>query len=425
VSDIRPQMIAAAIADLGGDVVRESWHFAECYRVLGAAGVPPLELRHGLEQVERPTEPLAIMRKWGATGARGLLIFCGKNGRGKSHAGVRWAIERREHRLTTLWLPCADYPAEDYGWDERGEKVWGLQSAWKNKAKAARALVLDDIGAAETKRSDAQSAVEGVLMHRIAAGLPTMLISNAEEAEIKRWLGGRIMSRLNYGGGLHAFNGGKDLRETMPPLPDLDSFGRSPRLARALELLDVIGCEDDGDRLLVGRTLEYAGTNAACVRACNLLGLDRAVVRARAAAMMEADRELIRRTCAEYDVETDVADLTYTELREVFVRIIDAGTAKREAAARARNAELAALRTSCPARIIHAPEVVTAALARSCRELAERYNMRVVPSHDGVTWCVRQSAEGQVLAAGFVSEDHGWWAAAELLRPALEGSAAS
>ena len=334
-----PARIAAAIADLGAEAVRDAWHLTNAWARLGAVkpadpvGVPLLELRHALERPRVDTQAVAAVTHWRDRGARGLLGLAGQPGRGKSHAGVCWAIDRAREHKDTLWVACADWPESKARANERDALV--------RRASHASALVLDDIGAGNSKAPWVAEQLEGLLLARVSRS-GTLLITNKSRAELAVWLGGRLWDRLAYAGGIVEIGGEESMRARDDV--ELDMFGRSPRWHAARELVDLVGCELVDGRLDVGRKLEAdaaayrlqveAGADpkaGPCARACKLLGLDSAKVRRRAAELAEAEAEIIRRACRDYGVELDVDALVNDGIAAALVKIVDEKLAKRDA----------------------------------------------------------------------------------------------
>lgn len=333
--ELSPGLIAAAISALGREQVREAWRYTEAWRVLSAAGVPVLELRHALERPTRKTEPTRVTDEWDRRGARGLLVMHGKPGTGKTHSAALWALRRFDARRPTTWLPCASWPS--YGFDE--------QQAWIKRGEQAPALVLDDLGAGATAAEYARKPLEGLLMQRLSQSRPTLVLSNANLAETSAWLGPRLNDRLKMAGGIYSLTMGDSLRELDDT--DVDELGRSPTWHRNTEICALLGCWLDDGALVIGRALVAAADNGANNRAAEMLGLHKGKVRARAherqreeQASADEYRNMVARLCSEYGVEFDVR---FCDGADGMRAMLDAVAMKRAADEAARRAELRAL----------------------------------------------------------------------------------
>lgn len=425
-TELPPRIIALAIAELAIDLVRAAWRDLEAWRVLTGAGVPVLELRLALETPETLTEPLARLREWNE---RGVLVEHGVPGTGKTHAAILWLLSTVDRNLrypsmrglSMCWLAAATWPYQDRK----------LQDAWLRRGEGADVLVLDDLGAGASAAEWTRQPMEGMLMNRISAGKRTMLITNANAAETRSWLGPRLVSRIEMGGRIVEIKSRKDLRK--PDTTEVDEYGRSATWHRNAEIVEALGCRRVDGTLEVGHVLEAATAKAVaaaslvdgdaaktlawapCRSARELLGLDPKAIQARAREIDARERSVCGDIATTYGVEVPEGGIT----AEVAMSVVRQLLAKNTIAVAP---EPVRPRHSVPAHV--ADDAVEAA-----SELALRHHMHVRETSDG-TWEVRRwkgaghaSTESDLEASGFASKGQAWLGAAMLLRDEVEGEA--
>lgn len=438
-----PYMQAIAIGELGRDKVTAAFEYLEAWRVLTASGVPVTDLRHALDREPEPSEASSIVRGWAKGGASGLLVLRGSYGCGKTHAAVRWALHRQRAGKAISWHLASEWPGD-----------LGEQDKLLRRLEAASALVLDDLGDGATgvglsERQDQRrrDLLRGVITSRIASGRSTLVISNATTAELVTELGGRVMDRLRMGGGISdldklariaARERGRNVAEDWTPPSrrehDRDAQfaseheGRSPRWFAAAQLVGVVGCERGDDRLDIGRELERKASKAANDYAIELLGLEADAVDRRAAELELEQGRIVSEALAQFPgLDAQVSSLTWQGAAPVLRQIIADGHERQAREAVERRAQLDRRRREVAGAVtrrdMQPPASITAEQAHAAAELAERYELHARSTGDG--WIVTHGrAEiAQALAGPFtgdMGERQAWWAAAELLRPALE-----
>jgi DNA replication protein DnaC len=121
-------------------------------------------------------------------------MLVGPAGCGKSQAAT-WAAFQLSMRgfgarcamcMSASEAPLYGGEAEEYRW----------------RCATAGVLVLDDLGEGEQrneKRSAWRAWVDDVLTQRHAQGRKTIITTNRSPAELRAWLGARIVDRLNEG----------------------------------------------------------------------------------------------------------------------------------------------------------------------------------------------------------------------------------
>lgn len=409
-----PARIAAAIADLASEQAIDAWHYTTAWARLGAAkpadpiGIPLLELRHALERPRGKTQSTAVVEHWRRDGARGLLGLAGKPGRGKSHAAACWAIDRSREHCDTLWVACADWPESKQRADEREALV--------RRASFASALVLDDIGAGNSKAPWVPEQMEGLLMARITR-TSTLLVTNKTLDELREWLGGRLWDRLAYAGGVVEIAGDRSLRERDDVV--LDELGRSPRWHACSRLVDLVGCELVDGALVVGGRLDAEARrvgNGVNVYAAELLGLDRDVVRARAAELEARDRALVEAEGLDVDVSDGV---TWQSLAPALTARLHANRERELAEARIRADGFERSRRELEPVAVDLSVTLTTSQLGAAKQLAAAWRVKVVELETG-SWRVLR-CDGAVLADGLAEGPLAYYHAALSVRQYQDG----
>jgi hypothetical protein len=249
-----PRVIAEVLADLAAPQVIGSLEHLEAWDAMIAAGIEVHDLRHALEAERVSTEASAAVTTWRDDGERGVLVLRGPVDCGKTFAAVRWALDRHRRGLTTRWYVASTWPNSFEAMDQLSRQL-----------ERVAALVVDDLGDGAAS-PEMRKRLQGLLGVRVAADLPTVIVSNASADELREWLGVRAVSRLKLGGGLIDIEATLDMRkrEATP----YDSAGRSPRWYMARRTVDIFGAErrdvysETGDlferRVEVGHTLMVA-----------------------------------------------------------------------------------------------------------------------------------------------------------------------
>lgn len=306
--------IASAIVELGTPRVEQlrAYHRTAVSMLAAGAQREDLAVAMTLDAADlEHTQALDDIGRWGKS-PRGLLTVIGPKGCGKTLAAMRLTVERHAAGHSSRWLPLVTWPTHDRD----------RQRDWLARAEAARLLVLDDVGAGATNGDYLRDIVEGIILERIAGAHPTLLISNAKPSEIEHYLGARLWDRMNTAGGV------VDIPLDTPSLRsratfDLDRFGRWPRWADAVRLLERLGDEsapwsrfDRQVRTLSGRELtEYMREVA------DDLSLERAHVRACAVTM--ADRWAAAFEDAGRAFGLDVESATITGISQAIARKLE------------------------------------------------------------------------------------------------------
>jgi hypothetical protein len=249
-----PRVIAEVLSDLASPLVIESLEHLEAWDAMINAGVEVHDLRHALEAERVSTEAGQAVTKWRDDGERGVLVLRGPVDCGKTFAAVRWAHDRHRRGLTTRWYVASTWPNSFEAMDQLSRQL-----------ERVPGLVIDDLGDGAAS-PEMRKRLQGLLGVRVAADLPTVIVSNATADELREWLGVRAVSRLKLGGGLIDIEATLDMRkrEATP----YDSAGRSPRWYMARRTVDLFGAErrdvysETGDllerRVEVGHTLLVA-----------------------------------------------------------------------------------------------------------------------------------------------------------------------
>jgi hypothetical protein len=434
-----PRIIAMAIADMAADQVREAHALLEAWAALTKAGVPVHDLRHALDVERVNTEASGAVGTWAGDGERGLLVIRGPVDCGKTFAAVRWAIDRNRRGMSTRWYQASQWPN---AFDEMDRLARELERV--------DALVIDDLGDGSAS-PEMRKKLQGVLGVRIAADKPTVIVSNSTEAELRSWLGDRLVSRQKIGGGFIdiATTLGMRKRESVP----FDKAGRSPRWYTAKRTVDIFGAEwrerfvDDGAPELrwleVGHVLEQVCRDprravdglAQVSRAwwivlegkrvdmAPLFTASDAAIERHVVGMRERDRKAIAAAGRAVGLELDAQLLTWEAALADATRVMasERFESKRD---RAEPAKPVGSRSRCPdpARDIRLPRN-GAPEKQDCIRIAYRHGLRVrevgASSIDivdgehvitrGCTWAVYNGDDR--MAEGFNNDTDAWhWA---------------
>lgn len=417
VEQIPPRHIAAAIAELGAEQVRDAWRYLQAWDAMASAGVPRATIRECLAE-PLLTGPCRAVYDWEAKGGRGLLCLVGAPGVGKTYAAARWAVLRHYRGTSTTWLAAP---------------TLSMLSPRAREAKIAEvadrsALVLDDLGAGATQGDYLRDQLLGLLQHRIDGTGPrglgsTLIASNADVQQLEQWLGPRIVDRCKIAGGFAPIRSSESLRK--PAKVELDALGRGPEWYRAHRLVEVIGCreveradEDGRPRvdLDVGDRLDAAARRegyAPCRAARELLGLTRSAVEDEAGRLVEVELAMARALSDRFGVELDARALT---LEGVAAAMAEQSRAQ---AAEARERYAAEVRAvTGRARRFEAvgdPIDSRPAPAWATPKALKRLGFSVVEVGEG-RWHTRKKVGEvqQILATGSRSYDDAWEIAAKL-----------
>jgi hypothetical protein len=278
-----PWWVAAAIAELGADKVRQAKRYLGEWEALAEAGVPRADIRQYLAEPSE-TEPLIKLRAWAEQSEQGLLCIMGYPGTGKGFAAGWWTLDRHRRGLFTHWFVADRLSVLSI--NERQEALARIIDV--------QALVLDDIGSGATRGDMLRDQLCSMVKIRIDQNRPTVVLSNGTADELSGWLGPRIIDRCRVAGGFVEVASRDSLRSKLTIIK-LDEFARGPEWHEAKQLVDLVGCEpveryDTDGRLLavedeVGGALQNATRRegyAACRRVRELLDLDQRTVMARA-----------------------------------------------------------------------------------------------------------------------------------------------
>lgn len=430
-----PRHIAAAIADLGHDVLTRAWCYLLDTHALVRARVPGAIMRAGLmvqpdsrlheRSPEIDTDALGIVREWSERGSSGVLI--GPVGCGKSHAAVQWLLE----------------------WARAGHSIkWTQAGRWRptkghepeiEACQAAHALVIDDLGAGSVSAWTLEE-LNGLVCGRLDRSLPTVIVSNLDRFALKDGtyplLDERSTSRLM---GRVRFVSGANLRtvDEDEPASQLDREGRGRAWQRARGTIEIFGVEldgvpaivpvelwhraDRGGRVVFGSLLSIRlatsvrsqGPDAARAEArdaCRRVGVDPSRVRERAE-QVAATEGLEARKCVDSALARFADGVAAAKLAR--------HEASERLAKRSSDDELEARRAAL-AKLPHVPPTHAQLDPPRLRALGYAVERR------GDGWAViyqAKSAEGvkrkpsaRVLVDGAVSEDEAWRAAMAIQR---------
>ncbi len=123
---------------------------------------------------------------------QGLYIF-GQVGSGKTHLACSIANELIKHNIEVLFVVVPDY-LEDikFSWEQNNQHN---EKEILDQARESTVLIMDDLGA--HNYSDwTKSKIYSILNHRVNSNLPTIITSNLEFYELKKYLDPRISSRI-------------------------------------------------------------------------------------------------------------------------------------------------------------------------------------------------------------------------------------
>jgi len=234
---IEPRNIAAAVVELAHPLLLRAWHYTLDEHALTT--VPGDIRRHGLRVPHdsrdlaplqaHDTEALALVREW----SPGSGVLVGPVGCGKSYAAVWWLLEHARAGLAVRWLQ-----AGTVGPTRESEAELSL-------CKLTGALVIDDVGAGNMS-AWLLSTLNGLMLARLDAGRPTLLVSNATAFAIKSddrpapLLDSRTFDRLRADRVVAV--GGPSLRSDPPDDPIIRGHGGAWR--RASALLELVGVTD-------------------------------------------------------------------------------------------------------------------------------------------------------------------------------------
>lgn len=304
-----PRHVAAAIAELVAEQVRDAWRYLDSWDALVSAGVPLADLRECLAE-PRDTEPLRQTLGWAEHSERGLLALVGTPGTGKGYAAARWVLHRHRRGLFTHWLSAESLPVD---FKARGQAL--------ERCRPLRALVIDDVGSGATNGDAFREQLTGLIKWRLDNLRPTMLCMNGEASDIEKWLGPRIMDRIRVAGSIEPIASTLSLRREADER--LDAAGRGPEWYAAKRLVDLVGCEavqrydKDGDPLPldldVGQALDRAARRegyAACKRVRELLGLDARLVHATAQRIADKEAREVEWAAGTLGVKTRAMSMT-------------------------------------------------------------------------------------------------------------------
>lgn len=407
-----PRVLAYAIAELGGVQIRAAVQYLDDWEAGLRYGVPVADLRHALDRKSISTDARRAVSHWHRDGERGLLALVGGYGIGKTYAAVRWVLARHHKGRPSMWWLASRWPI-----------AFADQDRLLSQLGRSSALVIDDLGDGEsqikTMSADARSKIIAKLADRIAEGRPTVLISNAEGSEIEAWLGGRMIDRLRFGGGIARLKPADSLRDDSEERPD--KLGRSKQWHAAQRIAELVGVERDGDELRFGRLLELSPER--CGEAVRLLGLDRAEVITRAREILDSERGVIEAVAAETGIDLPIRELTWGELAPHIHSHIATGAERQAEAEARRRADLEAQRMAIAKAIeaegpvdIEPHENPPLGLVERTRKLAKPYGLRAVVGDIGGYDVLVGATK---IASGSWSEAQAWWVVAEILRPHL------
>lgn len=168
------------------------------------AGVPTRFWRYALKPIE--TEALTLARRMLTSTESILLVLSGGTGCGKSTSCACVLAN-----AGGLWVHAPDLARPDFKGDEETRR-----ESLDDRMRAAKILVLDDVGIEHSPSGYAASRICDVLEFREAHNRKTIVTTNLAGAEFKTKYGERLASRLNGDpiGWQHV--GGKDMREARP-----------------------------------------------------------------------------------------------------------------------------------------------------------------------------------------------------------------
>ena len=192
-----------------------------CGVLAACGGFDRFDLTYYSDQLENGRSPRETMRnilgrcREYATGfgrRSGNLLFIGRTGLGKTYLSVSIAQEVLSQGFSVQY-----YPAQ--AMIDRFERVRFSRDATPQDQAATREilsadlLILDDLGA-EFISSFSQSVLYHVINERLVEGLPTIISTNLDPAQLSQVYSERIVSRLIGSYTLYGFVG-RDIRQQM------------------------------------------------------------------------------------------------------------------------------------------------------------------------------------------------------------------
>lgn len=146
---------------------------------------------------------VGIAKRYAEAAGGGILVLCGKPGTGKTHLACAVAatfIERHQTALFFTVTAAVRHVKDTYRRDsDRSES-----QAMKDLLSPGL-LILDEVGVQLGTEHEMRILFE-VVNERYADCLPTILISNLDEAELLKFTGARLMDRVRDGGAVVAFD---------------------------------------------------------------------------------------------------------------------------------------------------------------------------------------------------------------------------
>lgn len=152
---------------------------------------------------DRQKRAAGIAKRYADAASGGILVLCGKPGTGKTHLACAVAgafIERHRTALFSTVTAAVRHVKDTYRRDsERSE------SQAMSDLLTPDLLILDEVGVQLGTEHEMRILFE-VVNERYADCLPTILISNLDEAELLKFTGARLMDRVRDGGAVVAFD---------------------------------------------------------------------------------------------------------------------------------------------------------------------------------------------------------------------------
>lgn len=128
------------------------------------------------------------------------LVFCGKPGTGKTHLAYAIVTALRAKYMTAVVRSAADMTAEIKE-AYKSETTDVTPTTVTERYSLFDLLVIDEVGVQVSSEAEKRIFFD-VINKRYENMLPTILISNLEMTELTKFVGERVMDRMNENGGV-------------------------------------------------------------------------------------------------------------------------------------------------------------------------------------------------------------------------------
>lgn len=146
---------------------------------------------------------VGITKRYADAAGGGILVLCGKPGTGKTHLACAVAaafIERHQTALFFTVTSAVRHVKDTYRRDSERSEAQAMRDLL-----SPGLLILDEVGVQLGTEHELRIMFE-IVNERYAGFMPTVLISNLDEASLLKLLGERLMDRVRDGGAVVAFD---------------------------------------------------------------------------------------------------------------------------------------------------------------------------------------------------------------------------